>query len=397
MDADGDDEPVGRIPPPPPDDRLWRHPSEVSAFGPGPAPIPVLPARAGGRAGAVWPIALVAGFVGAALCGGALALTGNLSVDGVRVIEKVKVTPIGSSPALPDEGTVDALTDKVSPAVVKLVVTTDDGQSQACGVVVRDDGVVVTSAHEVAGAKAITVVLADGRRVDGELVGVDLPSDVGVLTVDAGGLTVAIIGSSAELKAGAATMVLGATNAGEPAVSTGVVSAMGQRLDIDGRSLHGLIQTDAPIQSGWSGGPLVDDTGAVIGITTDLAGDRTRFAFATPIELVHRLAEELLTFGKVTHGWLGIEGADLTDARAGTMGARAGAEVRRVMAGSPAADGGLAVADVITEVDGERVRSSSDLVVALRSHKPGDRILVGYWRDGRHHETAVTIGHHPDG
>ena len=85
---------------------------------------------------------------------------------------------------------------------------------------------------------------------------------------------------------------------------------------------------------GW---PLVDATGAVIGITTDLAGDHTRFGFATPIELVHRLADELLAYGKVTHGWLGIEGADLSDAKAELMDVRGGAEVRRVMPGSPAA------------------------------------------------------------
>jgi S1-C subfamily serine protease len=395
-DADGDDDTGGRVPPPPPDDRLWRHPSEVSAFGPGRAPIPVLPVREHGRGGAVWPIALVAGLVGAALCGGVLALTGSLSLDGERAIEKVRVTPI-PSPALRDPGSVDALTDKVGPAVVRLHVTTDEGSSQACGVVVRDDGVVVTSAREIADATAISVVLDDGRQVEGELVGVDLPSDVGVLTVDVRGLAVAVIGSTADLEAGAVTLAIGATHEGERAVSTGVVSALGQRLDAGGQSLHGLIQTDAPIQAGWSGGPLVDGSGAVIGITTDLAGDRTRFAFATPIELVHRLTEELLRFGKVTHGWLGIEGADLTDAQAGAMDARAGAMVRRVMPGSPADSSGLQVGDVITEVGGERVRSSSHLVVALRGHKPGHRVVLGYWRDGRHHETTVTIAHHPDG
>jgi len=396
-DDESDDDEAGRVPPLPPEDRLWRHPSEVSSFGQG----RLIPAAAAVPApslrGSVWPIALVAGFVGAALCGGVLALTGNLSVDGERVVERISVAPIVAAPVLPDEESVDALKDKVSPAVVRLVVTTRDGDSQACGVVVRDDGIVVTSAHEVAGAVAITVVLADGRRLEGELVGADLPTDVGVVAVDAEGLTVAVIGSSDDLEAGAATLAIGTTSKGEPAVSTGVISAVGQRLDIDGESLHGLIQTDAPIEGAWSGGPLVDGTGAVIGITTDLAGDRTRFGFATPIELVHRLSEELLAFGKVTHGWLGIEGADLTDAKAGFMGVTGGAEVRRVMPGSPADRSGLADGDVITEVGGERVRSSSDLVVALRRHKPGEVVQVGYWRDRRHHETEVTIEHHPNG
>jgi serine protease Do len=335
--------------------------------------------------------------VGAALCGGVLAVTGSLALDADRAVEKIKVTPIRSSSVLVDEASADALAANVGPSVVRLLVTTEAGDSQACGVIVRDDGVVVTSGYGVAGATAITVVLADGREVEGELVGVDLPSDVGVVRIEAGGLTVAVLGSTAELGPGAATLAMGAAPDGEPAVSTGVVSAVGQRLDVGDQSLHGLIQTDAPIQAGWSGGPLVDDTGAVIGITTDLAGDRVRFAFATPIELVHDIADELLRFGKVTRGWLGIEGVDLKDVRPGETDTRAGAEVRRVMPGSPAAKSGLQVGDVITEVDGERVWSSSDLVVAMRPHKPGQRVVVGYWRDGRHQETEVTIDPHPGG
>jgi S1-C subfamily serine protease len=397
-DDDGDDDAVGPVPPPPPDDRLWRHPSEVSAFGAGRAPIAVTPLReAAGRPAALWSIALVAGLVGAALCGGVLAVTGNLSMGEERPVERIKVTPPPGLSYFPPEAGADAVKDKVSPAVVRLFVTTSEGLSQACGVVVRDDGVVVTSAREVARATAITVALPDGRRLEGELVGVDLPSDVGVLTIRAGDLTVATLGSTADLEAGADAMAFGTTRDGAPAVSTGVVSATGQRLDVDGTSLHGLIQTDAPIQAGWSGGPLVDDTGAVIGISTDLAGDRSRFGFATPIELVRRLTDELLRYGKVSHGWLGIEGADLTDAQAGAMGAQAGAEVMRVMPGSPADRSGLEVGDVITAVDGERVRSSSALVVVLRGHKPGDRIMVRYWRGGSHHEAEVTIDHHPEG
>jgi serine protease Do len=227
------------------------------------------------------------------------------------------------------------------------------------------------------------------------LVGADLPTDVAVVRIEAGRLTVAILGTTDDLHVGATTMAVGATADGEPAVSTGAVSALGQRLDVAGESLHGLIKTDAPIESGWSGGPLVDGTGAVIGVTNDLAGDLYRFGFATPIVLVHRLAEELLADGKVTHGWLGVEGADLTDATAESMGVHHGVEVRRVMPGSPADDSGLVAGDVITKVGGEMVRSTSDLVVALRGHKPGDRVVVRYWRDGEAHQAEVTIAHVP--
>jgi S1-C subfamily serine protease len=305
------------------------------------------------------------------------------------------VSPLVPAPSLTEGEAVDAVAARVSRSVVRLHVTTEEGDSSACGVVVRDDGIVVTSAREVAGATAIEVVLADGRKVEGELVGADLPSDVGVITIDAGALTVAVLGTSADLEAGAATVAVGAASDGASAVSTGVISSLGERLDAGSDSLHGMIKTDAPIEPSWSGGPLVDATGAVIGITTDLGGDRTRFGFATPIELVRRLTDELLAYGKVAHGWLGIEGADVSAAKAGVIGIPGGAEVRRVLAGSPAADAGLTSGDVITEVGDEAIRSSTDLVVALRAHRPGEVVVLGYWRGGRHHEAEVTIEHSP--
>jgi S1-C subfamily serine protease len=391
MDDDGDDDAAGRVPPPAPDDRLWRHPSEVSEFGGGRVPPPVAPVPAAEGRSPVWPIALVAGFVGAALCGGVLAVTGQLSVDPEQVIERVNVTPNVPSNLLSDPADFDALKDKVSPSVVRLAVKTGDVESHACGVLVRDDGVVLTSAHEVAGATTITVRLADGRQMEGHLVGVDLPTDVGVVTIAASDLTVAVLGSTDDLEPGETTMAICANKEGQAVVSTGVISALGRRLDVDGESLHGLIQTDAPIESAWSGGPLVDATGAVIGITTDLAGDQSQFGFATPIDLMRGLADELLASGKVTHGWLGVEMADLTDEEAEAIGFDGGAEVHRVMPGSPADASGLSEGDVITAFGGIRVRSSSDLVVALRWHKPGDVVLVRYLRDGHRHEVDVTI------
>lgn len=395
-DDDGDDAASGRVPPPPPDDRLWRHPSEVSAFGPGRTGGTPSAVLAPAPRGATWPVAVVAGLVGAALCGGLLALTGQLSLGADELaIERVKVTPFVPPPQLFDGEDVTAVTDRVRPAVVRLLITRDGDDSQACGVVVRDDGVVVTSAHEVSGATAITVVLADGRELEGEIVGSDLPTDVAVITVESDDLTAALLGSAEDLRPGTPAVALGATRRGDPAVSTGVVSALGQRLDRDGKSLHGLIQTDAPIGPGWAGGPLVDDTGAVIGITMRGDDGASGFGFATPIDLVRRLAGELLATGKVTRSWLGIEGTDVPDATADRMGLPGGAEVQRVMPGSPAAAAGLETGDVVTDIGDQAIRSSSDLVVALREHKPGDAVTVGYWRSGRRYEVDVTVDHYP--
>lgn len=396
-DDDADDDGAGFGPPLPPDDRLWRHPSELTAWGPGAPAGPVGPTLATGERPAVWPIAVLAGLMGAVLCGGVLAVTGSLTPEAGRpVVEKVALTPIVSTPSLPGPEGIAAVADRLGPAVVHLVITADDGTTPASGVIIRDDGLLFTSAHEVVGAQSITVELADGRRLDGRLVGADLPTDVAVVSIDAEDLDVAVMGTAADLELGAPTLALGwPTGGGELAVTTGVVSALDRRLDVDGQSLHGLIQTDAPIESAWSGGPLVDANGAVIGITTDLAGGRAGFGFATPIDLVRRVATQLIESGRVAHGWLGIEGADLPMAEAERMGLSGGAMVRQVAAGSPAERSGLRPADVITEVGDRPVASSSALVVAMRHHQPGDEVVVGYWRDGRHAEMTVTIDEHP--
>jgi len=396
MDDDADDDVAGRVPPLPPDDRLWRHPSEVSSWGSGgPVTIP-----AGGNVGttgraAGWPIALVGAVAGAAICGGLLAVTGHLSAaDPQLVVEKVAVTPVVSSPMVRGASGVDALVEVVGPAVARFVVTTDAGTANASGVVVRDDGLLFASAHDVAGATTIVVLLADGRRFEGHLVGVDLSTDVAVVSIDADHLTVAVLGTSANLEPGTPTMAMGAPDdaSGRPSVATGVVSALDRRLDAAGESMHGMIQTDAPIESGWSGGPLVDASGAVIGITTGLAGDGSAFGFATPIDLVRQVAEELTASGTTTHAWLGIEGVDLSQEQEREIGVTGGVLVRGVAGGSPAGEGGLAPGDVVTEIGDRKVSSSSALVVAMRGLEPGEAVTVTYWRDGDRRQATVTLG-----
>jgi S1-C subfamily serine protease len=178
-------------------------------------------------------------------------------------------------------------------------------------------------------------------------------------------------------------------------VATGVVSARERSLDLDGVSLHGLIQTDAPIGDGWSGGPLVDDRGAVIGLTTGLAGERAGFGFATPIGVAQQIAEQLLSTGRVVHAWLGIDGGDLTAREVEDLGVRAGLLVERVIAGGPADVQGIATGDVITKIGTTSVASVSDLVRAVRDLRPGDQVVVGYWRDGDRETATVTCEERP--
>ncbi|MGH9275575.1 MAG: S1C family serine protease [Acidimicrobiales bacterium] len=398
LDDDADDDAVGAGPPLPPDDRLWRHPSELREHGLSGAAVTVQPSAS---RQITWSVAIVAGLAGAALSTGVIALTGSLSPRTVEraVIEKVAVTPVVSSPMVRGERGVVAVAERLSPAIVRLDVDGPDGAATGSGVLYRDDGLLLTSAHVVEGTTAIDVVLTDGRHFDGRLVGSDLLTDIALVEIDGDHLPVAVLGTAEGLEVGAPTIAIGSPLGfdGGPSVTTGVISAVQRRIETpDGEALHGMIQTDAPIAPGSSGGALVDASGAVIGITTAVASDAGgRFGFATPIDLARRVADHLLATGRMIHGWLGVEGTDLTTDEAQAMGLAGGAMVRDVAPGSPAAAAGITSDDVITELDGREVRSISGLVVELRRHDPGDDVVVGYWRGGQHGETTVTLGERP--
>jgi serine protease Do len=399
-DDDADDEVTGFGPPLPPDDRLWRHPSELGVHGTGgPLAAPVA-LEVGTARPTSWAVALVAGLTGAVLTVGVISLTGRLSPQIVerQVVEKVAVTPVVSSPMVRGDRGVVAVADRLRPSIVRLDVERDDTVVTGSGVVFRDDGMVLTSAHVVREATSIRVRLADGERYTGELVGTDELTDVAVIRIDADDLPVAVLGTAKGLEVGAPTVAIGSALAlqGEPSVSTGVISAVDRSIEGDGASLHGMIQTDAPIAPGSSGGVLVDTSGAVIGIVTALANEPgSRFGFATPIDLAHRVAMQLVEHGVATHGWLGVEGADLTADEAGAMGIDGGAIVRGIAEGGPAGAAGLDENDVITEIDGKPVHSMPGLVVEVREHEPGDEVTVGYVRDGQHEEATAEIGERP--
>jgi len=397
-DDDADDDVGGVGPPLPPDDRLWRHPSELREHGwSGPPPAPLLPAR--GASG--WRSTLVAGLAGAALTVGAVVASGALTPRVVEraVVEKVAVVPVVSSPMLPGERGVDAVVERLAPALVRLEVMRADGAATGSGVLFRDDGLVLTSAQVVASATEINVALADGRTVVGRLVGTDTATDVAVVDIEGDELPVAVLGRSEGLAVGTPTIAIGSNgSAGDgPTVVTGVVSALVQRVEsAAGHALHGMIQTDGPTAPGAAGGPLIDATGAVIGISTDVAdGPALRFGYATPIDLAHRVAEQILRTGHMDRGWLGIEGEDLPSAQARQMGVPGGAVVRLVAVGSPAATAGIRADDVITAIDGQPLTSVSALVVALLDHHAGDRVAIVYWHLGERIERTVSLAAHP--
>jgi S1-C subfamily serine protease len=402
-DDDADDADVPR-PPLPPDDRLWRHPSEMAQLGTGGTASFVEASRPSGGRSSGWSVVIAAGLTGAMLAASAMVISGHLGRRIVEkpVVEKVAVTPIVSAPMLRGDTGVTAIVRRLKPAIVRLDLTTARGSSTGSGVVFRDDGMILTSAHLVSDASKVAVRLSDGRRLDGEIVGLDPTTDVAVVDVDATGLPVAVLGSVERLEVGAAALAVGCQpgdGAASPSVTTGVFSDLSHSLDTGKGWLHGLLQTDAPVDSTTSGGALVDDGGAVVGIVTSWSDsssdDAGRLGFATPIDLAHRVALQLIDRGQAMHPWIGVQGTDLPGDESQVLGVHGGAKVQGVEQGSPAAKAGLDSDDVITEVDGQEVESMPGLAVEVRRHDPGDQVTVGYWRDGGHHEARVTVGERP--
>lgn len=404
LDDDADDDAGASRPPLPPEDRLWRHPSELGAHGLGGAAVAAVPRPREPRRGGGWSAVVVAGLAGAVLAAGLLAIGGHLDQRVIErpVVEKVAVTPIVSTPMLRGDSGVAAVVRRLQPSIVRLDLTTPDGPATGSGVVFRTDGMVLTSAHLVDDATRVDVRLSDGRRLPGTVIGLDRVTDVAVVDVDAERLPVAILGSAKDVEVGAPALTVGCPQRGSGnAVTTGVISAVGRTLTSEGFTLHGLLQTDAPVTPSTSGGALVNASGVVIGLLTAFDGvasepaDAADYGFATPIDLAHRVALQLIAQGRAVHGWLGIEGVDLDPSTAADLGVPGGALVRGVDRGSPAERAGLGSRDVITDLDGAPVESMPGLAVEMREHEPGDEVRIGYWRDGTRQETAVTVGERP--
>ena len=383
-----DDLPAFRAPPPP-DDRLWRHPSEVSGAAP-PRPL---------RARSSWTLALLSGMVGALLAAGAVAVAmGDRREVTHEVVERSTPPAPGASTGA---GSVVDIAQRARPAIVQIRVSGAQGEGSGSGVVFRSDGHLLTNFHVVDGADSVKVVMANGRELTGAVVGVDRDSDIAVVKVTGGPYPVATLGSATELKVGQQAIAIGSPLglAGGPSVTVGVVSALHRQVDSrTGPDLLDMIQTDAPISPGSSGGALLDGAGNVIGITTAIAVSEVGaegLGFATPIDLARLSADQIIATGRVVHVWLGVEGTDLDSSTAADLDIDGGALVGRVVKDGPADKAGLAVRDVIIGIDGQAVANMGTLVVALRSHKPGDVVVLDVVRDRTHRTMRAALSAKP--
>lgn len=439
FDDDAEEDSRNFRPPPDPDDRLWRHPSEIGAHplvgaarpaGPtstaSGATAPLTVAASVTARGRPWGLVVAAGATGAALAGaGVLTLGIGERVVERPVVSQVALNTVASLPGADAAALAGGVRERVAPAVVSLT-TEGAGSMPGPGIVVRDDGIVLTSTFVLGDAErgaSVDVRLGDASRVTGHLVGTDPSTGIGVVELAGDGYPTAVLASAGRLGLGDIAFAAGAggdgaRGAGSAGGDVGVVTvALGtsrHQVAASGGVLDGAltaeVTADAPGR--LIGGPLLDGRGAVVGIIA--ARDRTTI-FATPVEVTRRVVDDLLTTGRADHCWLGIEGRDARsptgapattavmsaatgpaedgeDAPASDTADGAGALVVTVVPGGPADRAGLRTGDVITAVDGRRVERMADLILALRSHRPGDRAELSVARDDTTSLVAARLG-----
>ena len=356
------------------------------------------------------------GFAGAAMAC-MLAFGVNSAVINPDTAEAAnEPAPISQAALTPASGETlaEAVAAKCLPSVVFVETYANaGGQLQAMGtgsgVVMTQDGYLITNNHVVDGGQAFKVTI-EGETYDAELVGADPSSDVAVLkATGANGLTPMEIGNSDDLTVGEWVMTLGAPFGLEQSVATGIVSATSrsQIMDASASAQAGgsgettiypnMIQTDAAINPGNSGGALVDSDGKLIGINTlitSYSGNYSGVGFAIPANYAVNLAQQIIAGETPTHAQLGVSLSTVNDQMAGNydLAAESGAYVAAVAQGSGAEAAGLQEGDIITALNGEKVEGASDLMLAVRGEKPGDTVTLTVNRNGQEQEISVTLG-----
>jgi len=278
-------------------------------------------------------------------------------------------------------------------------------QGQGSGVIVDPQGYIVTNYHVVYSAAEIQVSLSDGRVLPGQVVGTDALTDLAVLKVDGKQLVAAEWGDSDSLDVGALVWAVGSPFGLERTITSGIVSAK-HRSEMAGEVYQDFLQTDAAVNPGNSGGPLVDAGGRVVGINTAILGERYQgVSFAIPSGVARQVYERLKTGGQVARGWLGVELREVTDEdvfthqlpdKKGAFVARVPTQVMGVAIPSPAKDAGIEVGDVVIRWNDMQIRKPSELIRLVAMSDIGSSATVILLRGGREFSLKVTVGGRPE-
>jgi putative serine protease PepD len=330
---------------------------------------------------------LAAACIGAG--GGAVAYS-VLSDSGSTVVRQVTVQnaqPVASGSAL----SVNSIYKNTYRGVVEITARSNGGSAEGSGFVYDSSGHIVTNQHVVDGAQSISVRFWNGKTYSAQLVGSDSSTDLAVIKVNApdSQLYPLTLGSSSKLAVGDPVVAIGSPFGLEETVTSGIVSALHRSIDSPAQfAISDTIQTDAAINHGNSGGPLLNAQGQVVGVNAQIrsdSGDNAGVGFAIPSDTVRSIAVQLIANGKAVHAYLGVS----LDSTA------ASARVAEVRPGTPAAKANLRTGDVVTAVDGTTVNSAEALTRAIDAHKPGETVTVKIRRNGKDITVQVTLASRP--
>jgi S1-C subfamily serine protease len=366
---------------------------------------------------------LAAGLLGGGVTAAALLGTGAAGDRVTRTVVEPPSLGAGAGPAAAREGLLSArqIYERDSPGVVYIRARSlqsdsssldlsqrESGVASAAGFVIDEEGRLLTNAHVVSGATDIRVTFSGGKTVSAQVLGKDEQTDLALLRVAPEGLHLhpLELGTSAAIDVGDPTVSIGNPSGLDRTLTTGVVSAKQRRITApSGFSVSNVIQTDGVLSPGNAGGPLLDASGRVVGVNSQIVAESQQggigLGFAVPIDTAKAILPELQAHRSVSHAYLGISAGDGSEELVSLGPGRAGVRVRECDPDSPAAragilaDGDVAGGDVILSVDGEAVRSMADIDDIVSRHRPGDGIPVELSRDGSRLTVQVQLGERP--
>jgi serine protease DegQ len=343
----------------------------------------------------------------AALAAAAAAVLGACSSGSQQTATTAtSASPPAASQPADSSNRIPQIVQRVQPSIVTIFTEQSTGgagagQGVGSGVIYRADGIILTNHHVVADATRTEVALADGSRVPGRVIASDPDTDLAVIRVDREDLPAAKFHKPLP-QVGELAVVLGSPLGFEKTVTAGIVSGLHRSIPgsaAETRALVDLIQTDAAISPGNSGGAMVDAEGRVLGISVAYVPPQqgaVAVGFAIPAETATRVADELLERGRVRHAYLGLQPAALTSEIARQLHVTGGGVLVYALAPEgPAAKAGMRPGDVLTAVDTQKVASVEELFATLRQHDPGERVAISYVRDGETRTTQAQITDRP--
>jgi len=322
--------------------------------------------------------------------------------------------PGASGPATESACAVTTVADQVIPSVVTISAKGGGGAGTGSGEVIRPDGYILTNNHVIAVAASggsVDVLFADGTTAPATITGRDPQTDLAVLKVGVSRELKAIpLGSSGSVRVGQPVVAIGAPLGLSGTVTSGIVSALDRTIQVPAENdrsalLVSAVQTDAAINPGNSGGALVNCGGQLVGVpsagatvpgtTGESSGGSIGLGFAIPVDIARSIADEIVSTGRVTHAFFGLQTTPIPPEAASQAGLPQGLLVTGVVQGGPAAKAGLAPQDVIVSINGKQATSNVQLQELTLTKKPGDTVQAGYSRDGKQAKTTVTLGAQP--